>query len=309
MWRAWRRAAESPHANCNLLLWNVGKTARYDYVMSNTTNHNEVRIIGLSRSGTHAICHWIMAQLTGRVCFLNCVEGKSNPYWTARPMGNGRSYEATDPAFDLEAERAGRFSEKDWLLFGHEDSFLGHACSSEYEQHHDAWVGPSRRRLDVLILRDPFNLFASRLRRPEGMVKPGTAVRIWKQHAKQFVERPRGLRHEPVLIPFNDWFTDGAYRQRIAEEIGFPFTDAGRDCVPTVCGGSSFDGVSYDGRAGQMKVLDRWKSMARDRRYRSLFDEETCELAEAIFGWHPPILASKRSVVSLQWETPQTVES
>jgi hypothetical protein len=33
-----------------------------------------------------------------------------------------------------------------------------------FEQHHDQWVGASWQRYDVLILRDPFNLFASRLR-------------------------------------------------------------------------------------------------------------------------------------------------
>ncbi|MFW6058879.1 MAG: hypothetical protein ACODAQ_01780 [Phycisphaeraceae bacterium] len=261
--------------------------------MSEVINRNEVRLIGLSRSGTHAISHWIMAQLDGRVCFLNCAEGKANPYATARPMGHGLPYETQGLDLDLEAERARRFRAKDWLLFTHEDSFLGHACSDVYEQHHDTWVGRSARRVDVLVLRDPFNLFASRLRRPAGMVKPAAAMRIWKQHARQFTRGPRSLRHGPVLISFNRWFSDRTYRQRLAERLGFAFTDKGRERVPSVFGGSSFDGLQYDGRAERMKVLERWKTMTDDEPYLALFDEEARALSEAVFGDPPPVFTQQ----------------
>ena len=258
--------------------------------MNNVINQRELRTIGLSRSGTHAICQWIMAQAEGRLCYLNCTEGKANPYQTARPMASGWPYEVNYSEFDIEAEQAGRFSQKDYLIFGHEDSFLGHACSPQYERQHDQWVGESAERYDVLILRDPFNLFASRLRQPHQMVKPKTAVRIWKQHARQFLQRPDRLRHTPVLINYNQWFTDVDYRRQVAQQMGLRFTDEGRDRVPTVFGGSSFDGLQYDGRASQMKVLERWRYWIDDEAYTSLFDEELLSLSEALFGSMPAAL-------------------
>lgn len=250
-------------------------------------NQTEIRVIGMSRSGNHAILQWLVAQMAEadrRVCWLNCCEPKWNPYWTARPFDNGAPYWANYP-FDLEAEKACRFSPKDFFLFNYEDNYLRNACSEVYDAEHDGWVGPSQRRHDVLILRDPFNLFASRLRSLEPVVSPRVAVKIWKQHAKQFIGPvPRMLRHNPVLILYNRWCTDRAYRQRIAEALGVPFTDAGKARVAAVHGGSSFDGLSFDGRAGQMRTAERWRHYIEDPAYRGLFDAEVLRLSQAIFG-------------------------
>ncbi|MEZ4727208.1 MAG: hypothetical protein R3E79_08760 [Caldilineaceae bacterium] len=129
-------------------------------------NQRELRIIGMSRSGNHAIIHWLLNQATGRTCFLNCVEGKTNPFVSARPLQSGGiPYAVNYPTFNWDSERRGKFSPKDLLIHSYEDNFLGYVCHPVFEQHHDQWVGPSRQRYDVLILRDPFNLFASRLRR------------------------------------------------------------------------------------------------------------------------------------------------
>jgi len=248
-----------------------------------TINGKELRLIGLSRSGTHAITHWIKQQANGRICFLNCAEGKTNPFHSARPMENGKVYWVNYDNFDIQRERESRLSEKDFLIYSYEDSFLGHACSDTFEQWHDQWVGASRERLDVLVLRDPFNLFASRLKRPGGMVQPEIAIRIWQQHARQWW-RVRALKQRPVLIAFNHWLADRDYRRVVARRLGLTFTDAGKDHVPGVFGGSSFDGRAYDGRAHEMRVLERWRWFIDDPRYRSLFDELTLELSRGIFG-------------------------
>jgi hypothetical protein len=126
------------------------------------TNHNEIRIIGMSRSGSHAMIQWLMAQMHGRVCFLNCTEGKESPFASARPMEHGRAYRTTVRGFGLGAERAGCFAQKDWLIYNHEDAFLRHACSEVHEREHERWVGRSLVRRDLLIVRDPFNLWSAR---------------------------------------------------------------------------------------------------------------------------------------------------
>jgi hypothetical protein len=240
-------------------------------------------VIGMSRSGNHAIIGWIMAQAKGRVLFLNCVQGKYNPFLTARPLKDDDGAIATYPV-DLEKERRRRFSRKDLLIYSHEDHFLGHACSDLFEYYHDGFVGKSKRRLDVLILRDPFNLFASRLRSGYGEVPHATALRMWKQHAREFLGLTRRLKHGPVLILYNRWVLDRAYRQELAEALGLRFSDAGVNRVAACAGGSSFDGLSQDGRAQKMKVFERWRHYAGERRYRELFDAEVFSLSERIFG-------------------------
>ena len=253
--------------------------------MPDVVNQTEVRLIGMSRSGNHAIAQWILAQASGRVCFLNAAEGRSNPFLTARAMDEGRpSYWTNIRTFDLAAEQRGEWCRKDLLLFSHEDGYLGRSCSAEFEQAHDAFVGASRRRVDVLILRDPFNLFASRLRCLWGLLTPRTTVKVWKQHAREFLRETRYLRHEPVVISYNRWCVDRDYRRRIAEALGLAFTDAGRRRVWPCNGGSSFDGRAYDGRADAMRVFDRWRHYADDPSFRRMFDAELCALSDRIVG-------------------------
>jgi hypothetical protein len=249
-----------------------------------TVNQNEWRVVGMSRSGSHAVINWLLAQAEGRTCFLNCAEPKSNPFTGMRPMGSGAAYLVNYDGFDLEREQRGKFSPKEYLIYSHEDCYLGTMRGGPWEEQHDAWVGPSAVRRDVLILRDPFNLFASRLKFGIGEVPPARAMQIWKQHARQFLGERRVLPRPPALISYNQWFQDREYRGRIAEELGLRFTDAAFEKVPDTAGGSSFDGLRYRRRASKMKVLDRWREFLRDEEYRSLFDDEVLRLSEAIFG-------------------------
>ena len=246
----------------------------------------------MARSGIHAIVNWMTAQIDGRYCFLNCVGLKENPFEAARPLSSGRPYVANYEAFDLAREREGDFSLKDHLLYSYEDCFLGMVVSDTFESNHDAWLGVSERRVDVLVLRDPFNLFASRKKaefvNPDVTERPviswSTARRMWKQYAREFIRGRRYLPHERVLIRYNDWATDPAYRRRIARALGVDFTDAGLESVPECAGGSSFDGTAYDGEAEQMETLQRWKHFRDDEQYRALFDEEMLRFSEEIFG-------------------------
>lgn len=252
--------------------------------MAKAINAREWRVIGLSRSGNHAILQWLIAQLPGAYTFLNCAEGQHNPYATVRPMDDGCCHRTNIRGYDFQAEAAGRFTPKDTLIFSHEDSFLRRACSDVFERHHDEWVGRSAQRFDILILRDPYNLFASRLRNPTGLVRPRSAMRIWKQHARQAINGGRMLRHNPVIIAYNRWFRDENYRRHIAEQLGLDFTDAGRLEVAACNGGSSFDGMTYRHHADRMRVLQRWEHYVGDRRYTALFDDDVVNLARRVFG-------------------------
>lgn len=246
-------------------------------------NQSEYRVIGMSRSGNHAIINWILSQVRGRSCFINCAEPRSNPFSTARPLDCGRSIIANFPHFNLSEELVGNFSAKDLLVYSHEDCFLGTVATGLFEDNHDAFVGPSKSRKDVLILRDPFNLFASRLRGQFGSVSAMTAVRIWKQHAREFLGTRRYLKQPRVLINYNRWATERNYRQRIAGELELHFSDDSLQNVPAVGNGSSFDGRHYDGRATHMRTLERWKHFMDSEAYAAMFDHEIHVLSRRIF--------------------------
>jgi hypothetical protein len=253
-------------------------------VQEPTVNETEIRVIGMSRSGSHAIINWIFSQWRGRCCYLNCAEPGTNPFETARPL-EGHTRWRANYELDYDAELARRFSRKDLLLYNYEDTFLGPLSRAEVERRHDDYVGPSAKRIDVLVLRDPFNLFASRIKSGYGSVSHETALRIWKQHAGEFVRSRSSLSVNPrVLINFNRWSSDVRYRERTAESLGVEFTDAGFEIVPSVARGSSFDGLRFNGAASRMPVNSRWRHFAEDQDYVRLFDARTVELSESIFG-------------------------
>lgn len=248
-------------------------------------NAQEIRVVGMSRSGNHAIIDWILAQSAGATCFLNCAEPGTNPFVSARALGDDEpGVRVSFAGFDIAAERSGRFSRKDLLLHSYEDTFLGAFGRGDAERQRDELVGRSRRRLDVLILRDPFNLFASRLASGIGVVSPAIAARIWCQHAREFLGLRSHLGPERVLVRYTDWVSDSAYRRDLAERLGLRFDDSSASAVATCAGGSSFDGTTHDGRAHDMALLERWRRYADDATYRSVFTPELVDLSQRVFG-------------------------
>lgn len=262
-------------------------------------HQSEIRFFGLSRSGNHAVINWIIRQLEGSYCFLNCAELKHNPFVTARPLNDlGVVYKTNIEDFDLEKERKGEIIKKDYLLYNHEDCFLGAANKKQLLEKHNEWLGPAKKRTDILILRDPFNLFASRMK--AGLLKGHfthhgvrpisvmTLKRLYKQHAREFLGEKNNLRNK-IGINFDSWTTDEDYRRKITGELGIPYSAKGLWDVPGVAGGSSFDGTRYSGEAQKMNLNSRWEYYASDPEYLSLFDEELMDLTRKIFGEIPPL--------------------
>lgn len=261
-----------------------------------TINQNEFRVVGMSRSGNHSIINWIIKQLQGRYCFLNCAEPKTNPFYTARPIESEdleKTYKVNYQDFDLAAEQRGDFSQKDCLIYSYEDCFLGMLKKKAFEKQHDVFVGSSKRRIDILIIRDPFNLFASRKRsglfsdKYELSSKPvtsATAKRIWKQHAREASGEKSYLRQNRMVINFNYWVSNPEYRKKIVQALGLKLIDNSLGEVSQVAGGSSFDGLRYINSADKMEVLDRWKHYAHDPDFQNFFDEELIHFSLKIFG-------------------------
>lgn len=252
----------------------VTMESRFRFLRRFAPDKHDMRVIGLRRSGNHAIIGWILAQHRGASLFLNEALPAVSPHRTRL-----RSWH-WQPARDR--------ATPPFLLYSYEDQALLAVVHPTRRPYRTFFAGPSAVRSDLLILRDPFNLAASRLQ--WGVERPDrvrTALELWKSYAREFVG---DLNTLPFKIPvsFNAWTSDRAYREQLAARLGLPFTDAGFEDVHGFGGGSSFDGTAFDGRASAMAVHDRWRRRVDDPTFRQIAaDPELHELSARIFGVIP----------------------
>ncbi|MEM1368730.1 MAG: hypothetical protein AAGG02_12080 [Cyanobacteria bacterium P01_H01_bin.15] len=276
------------------LLVENATTDLYRWLTSNPplVNAKELRIIGLRRTGNHAIAEWLKAQIEGPTEHLNNLETRCSPYRYKYEhimfYHSEHSRWAKNHYLPL---AQGQFKKLSCLICGYEDHDLQDIADLIYEQLHDVHLGKSAERYDILILRDPFNLFASRLKSNMINVKRKRyqAAHLWLQYAREFLGETNYLTHNKLCISYNRWFADQSYRQQISEYLGLTFSDEGMQTVNHLGGGSSFDGQALDGAASQMAVLDRWKSFADDPRFCQIFAENPAlkHYSQKIFGEIP----------------------
>ena len=137
----------------------------------------------------------------------------------------------------------------------------------------------------VLILRDPANLFASRVKHYDALSSKKQYISpmvtdLWLNHAKRFL-KPGDI----IAVNHQTFLTDEKYRKGIAKKLGASkFCDCTLDRVDDNGQGSSFDGLDYDGNATEMPVFERWKEYADLQCFRDLFTDEIKELAVTIYG-------------------------
>lgn len=239
-------------------------------------NHVEVCVAALERSGHHAIINWISANSAAPVCFLN----------NCRP--------GVDP-FLMYPDQRGELAPGSLLIYNYEDRRLGDAFPSEFLNHKTKWFGARGISMYVLILRDPFNNFASKYRWAINGTKWAPPMEwitdvlpgLWKSYAREFVGLTDLMPTPKVFINYNRWFADEDYRDQLARQLGLASAGKGLTEVakwgPNTWG-DSFDNMEFEGRANEMKVLERWRHFADDRDFRQLFyDRELLELSEKIF--------------------------
>ncbi len=241
-------------------------------------NQKEIRIVGLRRSGNHAIINWIRKQATGKVRHLNNIPAQKNPY---------RVLYQHYPKERLQLDAIGKFLKLDCLLYSYEDYALSQITDWRFEKKHELYFGRSSVRYDVIILRDPFNLIASRLKQGYLKVKAPeqTIINLWLEYAKEFLGETQYLKNNKLCINYNRWFIDYKYRQQLATKLKLEFTDTGINEVKPQGGGSSFEGLKLNGKANEMKVLDRWKNFVYHPLYREVLNnQELIAYSEKIFG-------------------------
>lgn len=150
---------------------------------------------------------------------------------------------------------------------------------------------PGTRRF-YLIIRDPFNLFASRFTL-QSIEKTKWKARIkhqkskvdqlrdlWIDHAKNFLNDKTSV----VKINYNEWVASEDYRTELANRLGIKPHLYFVNYVPLPGEGSSFDTRKIPGQ--KMKVFDRWQQLEDQvfSTYIKIFTDEVIELSLRIFG-------------------------
>lgn len=286
-------------------LEDVGRAIEYSTKPQAVVNQKEVRVLGLRRSGNHAIINWIGKQIQGQAVFMNHVRPLENPY--RNQYENQLNPRHTPPPKDWKyreldwwkQEKDGNFSLKDGLIYSYEDQELEKVAHPSFERKHDLYLGKSAERFDVIVMRDPFNLLASRLQtkpREDGVnfsmlevySRRYSLPELWISYAKECLSETNFLPNNKLVINYNQWFLDCNYRQQIARRLKLEFSDRGLNDVSASGRGSSFDGAKYAGNAAQMDVINRWKWFSDSSVYRELLKTEgLLDYSQKLFGSIP----------------------
>ena len=267
-------------------------------VKDESTNQLEIRVFGMKRSGNHAVISWMTPHFQDKVFFINNVRHFKDPYrfhFVGRKTINTVDLRpAVVPKKKLSSEY--RSMRKSCLLMSYEDLDLRRLRTQDLIADHDNVVGASDRIVNVLLVRDHYNTMASRIQSAINLGKPVTAERLaddmelWLVYMREFCRQTDYLAGDIITVNYNRWFKDDEYRRGLSAALGRPFTDAGKERVPSTGDGSSFDGQAFDRRASEMLVLERWRHYVNDKSYLdAVMHPAAVEMSERVFEMKPPI--------------------
>ena len=278
------------------------------------------RFFYTKKSGSHAIINWLADALGGNVAFYNNRRFRKC-YLPTDTVSSGISISGTskelyapknDVHFNL-ATHAGPVFE----------SFETQLLKPEWVPSR-ADCGVNRPGWDIVILRDVYNYLASEMIRntrpalsdfPEyaktknvarwrgyadvfyaknyiEQAKTHVLLDSWIHHAEVVLGERDVLERPMLVILFNRWFTEEAYRKEICETLDIPYSDRLLNSVARVNAkaGSWDDPRVYDGQATKMSVLYRWEFFAANPLYWEMLEKfpETEILNQRIFGQTVP---------------------
>jgi len=230
-------------------------------------------IAGMRRSGIHAVVNWIKAAIdtTGEPHVL--LNNVHLPVLNSKESNVifSKSFASSDSA-------------NEHVLVVFEDKRLRRIIGSPLLQR----IGGDRRK-HLVVLRDPYNLVASRLQRTRHRrnrdTNPRRVAQLWPDHAKHDETWTRCV--------YNQWFVEESYRKQMATALELPTCPPLPTRIARAGRGSSFDGVRYDGRPSEMPVLDRWRKFADDQQYHQLVSHlALASLSADVCGFLNPLEAT-----------------
>lgn len=253
--------------------------------------NDEVHVVGIQRSGIHAIINWII--------------GHYNTAVFKNDAGVGIHEGIYSPVLYKDGKETGKLNcfadeQTQLVIFGHENASVKHVSdifsNPAYLSSVDLYAKRSeskslaRRRLVVLNLRDPFNTFASLCNLLSDSVRIRELSVVWTGYAKEILGEtsyfgPKKSAH----ALFNKWCSSKSYREELSVLLGLSHNDQNFRSMMPYGGGSSFDGMSYQNRADQMNLKSRWEKKKDNPGYIKIFNEnpDLVKYSKRIFDFVP----------------------
>ncbi len=219
-----------------------------------------VILVGLKRSGLHAVANWLLGMQPDARLVNNSPLKRLG--WSS-PMSRTRSdsplpifLHAGSPALAL-SENGQEYSVR---LRGRESLVvvLFQSQSLENLSRLRFLCGlEASRTVTLLQLRDPFNWSASYKAKSGEASDDRQWPTLWWEYALEYTGRSHYLP-EAGRLNYNRWLAEQAYRKDLAGQIGLRCEDRHLGSVTRHAGGSSFDNTRFDGDAQGMRLSSRW---------------------------------------------------
>lgn len=237
-------------------------------------------IFSQERSGQHAIINWICKQSKVKTFHYNA------PQFPAFTNG---SYNGRIELFNL-GKKVG--------VRRHVKNYNPPKDNAELRVYNFEEVKPKKIESklivgdvkNIIIIRDFYNWLASSIKRvpkeraSKKFEEQLKRIPIWIKSCEIILKNNK----EYYTIIYNNWFSDREYRKKISNDLKLNETDYGLNDVSKVFGeGSSFDKDKFNGKANQMKVLNRYEQYVNDKKYIDLINKfpEANILNKKIFGF------------------------
>ena len=220
--------------------------------------------LSIRRSGTHVIGEWVQKQLS---------------------LPNKNILNVKYPLLERKDDLATEVPKARYnaLIISFESWSLEIIDKIEVRNHFAKSFGKYDKIHYLIGLRDPWNLFASRIKHGIRRLRH-PADYLWVEYAKAFIEKP----YDAQYVLYHEFLSKITTRCKLSKALGGEFDDSLIDRVPRYGGGSSFDGVDYDGEGRKMAIFSRWRECWEDDSFRALFTPEINDLAKKIFGTDDP---------------------
>ena len=173
-------------------------------------NEYELRLFGMRRSGNHAIVVWITNHFDEPGMFLNSIRHFEDPFKANR---DNRVVSNCIDSFERTVEQ-NRLMKKKFLFYSYGDLDIRELKNRELVANRIYKLGKSKYVFNILLLRDPFNVLASRIKNnnnkgkkdtledPEWISRYQEFMMLWKVHAREFSDQTNYLGHK-IKINYN----------------------------------------------------------------------------------------------------------
>ena len=232
-------------------------------------------ILGMKRSGHHAIVNWIAHNHSnGFLHYNNCSSG-----WQRGDFTPNYRVGDTDMGIPLGQtkdikHRICNVEDLDLLKF-RQYKMVDFESLKKFDEVYFA-----------LVLRDPYNWLASSIKVGGGIApRTDSRINLWKMQAEEYLGNTCHINAPLTFVNFPKWFSSKEYRERLSYQFGMKTSHKAVDLVSNQGNGSSFDKLKFQNNASGMKILQRWHSFRGRKYFNDLIkDNQLDKYQDLIFG-------------------------